>query len=69
MGENALVTGARRGIGRAIVTGLARVGANVVINHYNNEAAAEEVKKDIEKSGRTAIVVKADVSKKEDVGK
>ncbi len=69
LGKNALVTGASRGIGRAIATGLAREGANVVINYYNSEAAVEEVKKDIEKSGRTAIIVKADVSKKEDVEK
>jgi NAD(P)-dependent dehydrogenase (short-subunit alcohol dehydrogenase family) len=59
----ALVTGASRGIGRAIAIALARDAAcDVVINFASNQAAAEEVQREIESTGAKAIIVKADVS-------
>ena len=59
----ALVTGASRGIGRAIAIALARdAGHEVVINFASNKSAAEEVRQEIESLGAKAIVVPADVS-------
>jgi 3-oxoacyl-[acyl-carrier protein] reductase len=56
------VTGASRGIGRAIAVKLASEGAKVALNYAGNVAAAEEVKKEIEAAGGQAITVQADVS-------
>lgn len=61
-GKVALVTGASRGIGRAVALTLAKEGAKVAINYAGNEAAAEEVKKEIEALGGDAIIVKANVA-------
>lgn len=61
-GKTALVTGASRGIGRAIALRLASEGARVAINYAGNTAKAEEVKAEIEKNGGQAIMVQADVS-------
>lgn len=61
-GKCALVTGASRGIGRAIAVKLASEGAKVALNYAGNAVAAEEVKKEIEAAGGQAITVQADVS-------
>ncbi len=61
-GKTALVTGASRGIGRATALTLASAGASVVVNYNSNENAAEEVKKQIENHGSSALVVRADVA-------
>jgi 3-oxoacyl-[acyl-carrier protein] reductase len=58
----ALVTGASRGIGRAIAIGLAREGVSVVVNYLSRGDAAEEVAREIIGAGGKAIVVKADVA-------
>jgi 3-oxoacyl-[acyl-carrier protein] reductase len=58
----AIVTGASRGIGRAIAEDLAANGASVVVNYNSSEEAAEEVVTAIEAKGGTAIAAKADVS-------
>jgi enoyl-[acyl-carrier protein] reductase III len=63
----ALVTGSGRGIGRAIALHLADLGANLVINFHRNEAPAQEVAELVRKKGRRAMVVKANLSKTEDI--
>ena len=66
-GKNALVTGASRGIGRAIAQGVAHAGAQVVVNYNSNHGAADEVVSDIQQAGGKAWPVQADVSVKSDV--
>ncbi len=66
-GKTALVTGASRGIGRAIAIRLAGEGAKVAINYAGNEKAAQEVKSVIEANGGEAILVQADVASPEAV--
>lgn len=56
------MTGASRGIGRAIAEDLAANGATVVVNYNASTAAAEEVVTGIEQAGGTAVAVQADVS-------
>ncbi|CAG9611143.1 3-oxoacyl-[acyl-carrier-protein] reductase [Bacillus sp. CGMCC 1.60114] len=63
----ALVTGASRGIGRAIALDLAKQGAKVVVNYAGNELKANEVVDEIKKLGSEAIAVKANVSSAEEV--
>ena len=58
-GKTALVTGASRGIGRAIAIELAREGAQVAVNYASSEAKAKEVVAEIEKAGGSAFLVKA----------
>ncbi|MSR59015.1 MAG: SDR family oxidoreductase [Planctomycetaceae bacterium] len=61
-GKKALVTGASLGIGRSIAIDLARQGADVAINFRSHRDQAEQVKAEIEKLGRKALLVQADVS-------
>ncbi len=60
-GKTALVTGASRGIGRAIAIELAREGAQVAVNYASNDAKAQEVREEIEKLGGTCMLVKANL--------
>jgi 3-oxoacyl-[acyl-carrier protein] reductase len=66
-GKVALVTGGSRGIGRAVALMLAEVGADVAVNYQRNSGAAEEVVRSIEKLGRRAMAIEADVSREEAV--
>ncbi|WP_086384106.1 SDR family oxidoreductase [Caballeronia sordidicola] len=66
-GQPALVTGANSGIGKAVALGLARAGADVIINYVTDPQAAEEVAHEIERLGRRAIALQADVSKEDQV--
>ena len=65
----ALVTGASRGIGKAIAIELANQGADVIINYSKDEKGALEAVEEIKKIGRRSIAVKADVSYFDDVGR
>lgn len=66
-GKVALVTGASRGIGRAVALKLAAEGAKVAINYAGSQGKAEEVKAEIEKLGSEAILVQANVADKDAV--
>lgn len=61
-GKIAVVTGASRGIGRAIAEKLASMGAMVVINYNGSAKKAEEVKAKIESNGQKAAVMQCNVS-------
>ncbi|MDY7016549.1 MAG: 3-oxoacyl-[acyl-carrier-protein] reductase [Cyanobacteriota bacterium] len=63
----ALVTGASRGIGRAIALSLATEGATIVVNYARSETAAEEVVAEIARAGGSAIALQADVSQEQEV--
>ncbi|XP_020112253.1 3-oxoacyl-[acyl-carrier-protein] reductase 4-like isoform X1 [Ananas comosus] len=62
-----VVTGASRGIGRAIALALGRAGCKVLVNYARSAKEAEEVSKEIESSGGQAIIFGGDVSKEADV--
>ncbi len=61
-GKVALVTGASRGLGRAIAVKLAALGAKVAINYLASEDRALSLVKEIESQGGEAMLVKADVA-------
>lgn len=63
----AIVTGASRGIGRAVAIALAREGAKIVVNYARSSTAADEVVKEIAQAQGEAIALQADVSKAEEV--
>lgn len=63
----ALITGAGRGIGREISLLFAKNGADLALNFYRSEGKARELAEEVRKFGVRAIVVKADVSKREEV--
>ncbi|MBU3101402.1 3-oxoacyl-[acyl-carrier-protein] reductase [Clostridium sp. DSM 17811] len=66
-GKTAVVTGASRGIGRAIALKLAKHGANVVVNYRNSVDAVQEVVKEIEALGVKVLAIQADISSYTDV--
>lgn len=61
-GKCALVTGASRGIGKAVAIALAKEGAKVAVNYAGSTEKAEAVKKEIEAAGGTAILAQSDVA-------
>ena len=65
--KTALITGASRGIGRAVAIELAKAGAKVAVNFAGNRAAAEEVVSLIEQAGGEAFLIQADVASSEAV--
>jgi enoyl-[acyl-carrier protein] reductase III len=66
-GRVALVTGAARGIGRAVALKLASTGCDVVANYYNSHDEAEAVCAEVRNMGRRAVAVKASVGLPESV--
>jgi len=66
-GKSAIVTGAGRGVGRAIALGFAKEGADVLVNYSKSEGPALEAVREIERLGQKGIAYKADVSKEEEV--
>lgn len=61
-GQVAVVTGASRGIGRAVAIALGRAGARVVVNYTGNKVAAEETVELVRGAGGEAVAYQADVS-------
>ncbi len=68
-GKVALVTGASRGIGRAIAVRLGRDGASVVVNYSGNAEAANEAVAAVEAAGGRAAAVRADIGQVAEVGR
>lgn len=66
-GKVSLVTGASRGIGKAIALKLSSLGSKVAINYREGEVAANSVVREIVSQGREAISIKADVADSEAV--
>jgi 3-oxoacyl-[acyl-carrier protein] reductase len=66
-GKTVLVTGASRGIGRAITLACAQAGANVALTYRSNARQAEDVATAVRALGRRAHLVRADISRPEDV--
>ena len=60
--KTALITGASRGIGRAVALELAKAGAKIAVNYAGNKKAAEEVAGLIEAAGGQVLLVQADVA-------
>lgn len=61
-GKNCIVTGGSRGIGKAIALTLAKLGANVAVTYSRSADAANEVVKEIEKSGSKGLALQADAA-------
>jgi len=66
-GKTVLVTGASRGIGRAITLACAQAGANVALTYRSNARQAEDVAAAVRALGRRAHIMRADISRPEDV--
>lgn len=66
-GQVAVVTGASRGIGKAVAIALAALGAQVVVNYARSSAAADEVVAQIIEAGGSAVAIQADVSQTDQV--
>ena len=66
-GKVALITGASRGICRAIAIELAKNGANIAINYNSNFKSAKETQKLVNESGVKSEIIKADVSKEKSI--
>jgi len=68
-GQKALITGSSSGIGKGVALSLAKAGADVVINYAGSKEKAENAAHEVAQAGGRVLVIKADVSKEEDVQK
>jgi len=66
-GKVALVTGAGRGLGRAIAMALAQDGASLVLNYHQSDRGAREAAEDAARYGQRAVAIRADVSRASEV--
>src|SRR3990172_4706620 len=66
-GQVAIVTGASRGIGRAVAKELAEYGAAVVVNYFQSQEQADELVGELASNGCKAIAVRAGVAHPDDV--
>lgn len=64
-----LITGASRGLGRAIAKKFSQNNYNVIINYNNSEKEALELQKELEKNNVKTIIIKADITKENEVKK
>jgi NAD(P)-dependent dehydrogenase (short-subunit alcohol dehydrogenase family) len=66
-GRVALITGASRGIGKALALRLAARGTTVVVNYKRSEELAREVVAEVERLGSTGVAIRADLERLEDI--
>jgi len=62
VGKSILVTGASKGIGRTLAMGLAREGADIIVNYNTDKAGARAVAREIEQLGRKSLVAQANIA-------
>lgn len=67
--KNIIITGGSRGIGKCLVENFAKEGHNVILNYNKSEKQAKQIKANLEEQGIKIDIVKADISKREDVKK
>ena len=68
-GKIALITGSSRGIGAAVAQQLAERGADIIINYRSKAHRAEEIAANVMATGQRAVLVQADITNEEEVGK
>ncbi|WP_128330915.1 glucose 1-dehydrogenase [Apibacter sp. HY039] len=68
-GKVAVITGSSTGLGKAIAQRFGKEGISVIVNYFSDKKDAEDLVKEIEKSGGKAIAVQGDVGKEEDIKK
>ena len=68
-GKRVLITGASRGVGAALAVIMAERGADLILNYRSKRPRAETVAREVEKLGRRAVLVQADITAQDDVAR